>query len=245
MNKSIFSVIITLCVGAFLMTSCQRSSSEMWEDSKTASRQVGTGFRSLAGKHGQSRQIKSSEALAGPVEEEFIPLDNEDLYRQLTLGDTQALQELTQDSRVPQSRAAPGDPGSEIPGIAQFFSPENTELSGIFRNVTFGYNDFIVKGQENLRQLSEMASYLKEHKTIYIFVEGHCDERGPAAYNLSLGAKRSNSVRNLLIKEGVDLERIFTISYGKERPLVFGHNAKSWATNRRAQFKLFNKRYAR
>lgn len=82
---------------------------------------------------------------------------------------------------------------------------------------------------------------MRSHPNTYVFVEGHCDERGPEAYNLSLGAKRGNAVRNLLINEGVDPDHIFTISYGKERPLVFEHHEEAWAQNRRAEFKVYNR----
>jgi peptidoglycan-associated lipoprotein len=82
---------------------------------------------------------------------------------------------------------------------------------------------------------------MKQHPQTYIFVEGHCDERGPAAYNLSLGSRRSNSVRNELVKQGVDLNHVFTISYGKERPVAVGNGEEFWLQNRRAQFNTFEK----
>ena len=90
-------------------------------------------------------------------------------------------------------------------------------------------------------RIRAIAAYMKRNPGTYLFVEGHCDERGAEAYNLALGAKRSNSVRNLLIKEGVSPDNVFTVSYGKERPADFGHTEDSWAKNRRAEFKIYNK----
>ncbi len=74
-----------------------------------------------------------------------------------------------------------------------------------------------------------------------MFVEGHTDERGPEAYNLSLGARRANYVRTLLVQKGVDHNQLHTISFGKERPAEMGHNSEAWSKNRRAQFKIYKK----
>ena len=86
-----------------------------------------------------------------------------------------------------------------------------------------------------------MATYLKRHKNTYIFIEGHCDERASEAYNLSLGTRRANYIRNVLIKYGVNPQQIYTASYGKERPEELGHGQKVWAKNRRVAFKIYNK----
>jgi peptidoglycan-associated lipoprotein len=69
---------------------------------------------------------------------------------------------------------------------------------------------------------------------VTVSVEGHCDERGTREYNLALGERRANSVKNYLVALGVDQNRIQTISYGKERPAVSGSNEEAWAQNRRA-----------
>ena len=67
---------------------------------------------------------------------------------------------------------------------------------------------------------------------IRIQLEGHCDERGTREYNLALGERRANAARNYLISLGIHPTRISTISYGKERPIVLGHNEAAWAQNR-------------
>ncbi|MGE5196373.1 MAG: OmpA family protein, partial [Anaerolineae bacterium] len=89
--------------------------------------------------------------------------------------------------------------------------------------------------------IDKIASYLKEHKDTFIFVLGHCDERGPEAYNLALGSRRANTIRSLLVQKGVDLNQIHTISYGKERPIDAGHTPEAWQKNRRAEFKVYQK----
>jgi peptidoglycan-associated lipoprotein len=141
-----------------------------------------------------------------------------------------------------QPRQTPGDPGSSIPGIEHFQDPSNNPaLSSVFRLVHFEYNSSLVKGQDNLSVIRDVANYMKRNGNTYIFVAGHCDERGPEAYNLALGSHRSNSVRNMLIQEGVNPDNIFTISYGKEYPLSQEHNETGWSLNRRAEFKIYQR----
>lgn len=227
-----------------LLGSCSRSYQEAWDDSKTASRHMGRGMCALGGKQGDSQLIANHEQFMGrPTRQDFIPLGDETAYRQLTLGDVSALESLEQEvAALPQPKESPGDPGSSVPGIQEFSDPaRDAQLGRIFKNIKFPYNSSVVKGDESLKTLHAIKDYLLRHPETYLFIEGHCDERGPQAYNLSLGTRRANSLRNFLIGQGVDLERLFTISYGKERPIVKGHDESSWQTNRRGQFKLFQK----
>lgn len=238
MKRTTYLIALTFSIGLLAM-SCQRNSGEVLEDSKTAARYMGKGFKSLGGKHSDSRQINERSNFAGPREEEYIPLSDEDLYRQLTLGDSVALSKITQDTAIPQSRETPGEKGSSIPNIEGFIAPERMGLAEVFRNIHFDTNDYTLRGHENLGIVDHVADYMQKNPRVYLFVEGHCDERGAAAYNLALGSRRSNSVRNLLVKGGVDMNRVFTISYGKERPLVLGKSPADWRKNRRVQFKLY------
>jgi len=236
MKKSIKLVAIFLVLAT--LSGCARSRCEIWEDTKTASRYVGKGFKSMGGKHGESRELRSPEYFVGPIEEEFIPLRDNDLVRQICMGDAAALRSIDADTAIPQSRETPGEAGSALPGIDGFLDPRGAELMSIFQQLHFATDDYVVRGAENLKICRQIASYMERHPHLYIFVEGHCDERGAAAYNLALGARRANAVRNQLIKDGVPLDRLFTISYGKERPVVQAHNSEAWQQNRRAQFKL-------
>ena len=81
--------------------------------------------------------------------------------------------------------------------------------------------------------LNKQAEWLKTYPAVTIRIEGHADERGTREYNLALGARRANSVKEYLISQGVNPNRIDTISYGKERPAVEGSNEAAWAQNRR------------
>jgi peptidoglycan-associated lipoprotein len=80
------------------------------------------------------------------------------------------------------------------------------------------------------------AAWLKSNPGNLVLIEGHCDERGTAEYNLALGERRAKSTMNYLVAQGVQASRITIISYGKERPLCTEHAEACWARNRRAAF---------
>jgi peptidoglycan-associated lipoprotein len=85
-------------------------------------------------------------------------------------------------------------------------------------------------------RLRTKAAILRANPTLQIRVEGHADERGSTEYNLALAQRRAESVRNFLGGYGIAANRVGTISYGKERPLVEGTGESVWARNRRAEF---------
>ena len=82
--------------------------------------------------------------------------------------------------------------------------------------------------------LDGQAAWLARNPQARITLEGHCDERGTREYNLALGDRRANAAKNYLAAKGIDVSRISTISYGKERPLAPGSDEAAWAQNRRA-----------
>ena len=82
--------------------------------------------------------------------------------------------------------------------------------------------------------LQDQVAWLKQYSDVSVIIEGHCDERGTREYNLALGEKRAQAVKNYLISLGISSDRVSTISYGKERPAVVGSNDGAWAQNRRS-----------
>ena len=86
--------------------------------------------------------------------------------------------------------------------------------------------------------LQDQVAWLKQYSNVSVIIEGHCDERGTREYNLALGEKRAQSVKNYLINLGISSDRVSTISYGKERPAVVGSNDGAWAQNRRSVTKV-------
>ena len=82
--------------------------------------------------------------------------------------------------------------------------------------------------------LEKQAAWLKRFPSITVTIEGHCDERGTREYNLALGERRANAAKDFLVALGINPGRLNTVSYGKERPVAFGHDEAAWAQNRRA-----------
>ena len=98
--------------------------------------------------------------------------------------------------------------------------------------VFFGYNsaELDTDAQELLQ---DQVAWIKQHNAS-ITIEGQCDERGTREYNLALGEKRAQAVKNYLVQMGIPSSRVTTISYGKERPAVVGSNDGAWSQNRRS-----------
>lgn len=90
---------------------------------------------------------------------------------------------------------------------------------------------------EFYRVISAHADYLNANSSASVLVSGHCDERGSREYNLALGERRANAVRDALIASGVSASRIDVVSFGEDSPVAMGHNEAAWAQNRRAEFK--------
>ncbi len=86
--------------------------------------------------------------------------------------------------------------------------------------------------------LENQAAWLGQHSALNVSIEGHADERGTREYNLALGERRANSIKNYLVALGVSPSRISSLSYGKERPAVPGSNDMAWSQNRRGVTKV-------
>lgn len=83
--------------------------------------------------------------------------------------------------------------------------------------------------------LENHAAYMAAYSDAYVVLEGHADERGSREYNIALGERRAQSVRRLLLFQGVSDKQVETVSYGEERPTFLGHDNESWHKNRRVE----------
>jgi len=101
--------------------------------------------------------------------------------------------------------------------------------------VYYDYNQWIIRDDQK-EILTKNAEWLKVHPQAKVRIEGNCDERGTAEYNLALGQKRADAAKAFLAGLGIAESRMQTISYGYERPLDKGHNEAAWAKNRRTDF---------
>jgi peptidoglycan-associated lipoprotein len=98
--------------------------------------------------------------------------------------------------------------------------------------VHFAYDKYDIQ-DEDRGTLQKQAAWLGKYPAVRVSIEGHCDERGTREYNLALGARRANAVKEYLVSLGVSSARLDTISYGKERPMCSQSNEDCWAQNRR------------
>ena len=103
------------------------------------------------------------------------------------------------------------------------------------RTVYFDFDSSALR-PDAIRDLNFNADLLKQAPNAIIQIEGHTDERGTQEYNLALGERRAQSVREYLVRVGVSGNRLITISYGEEAPAVLGSNESAWSRNRRAEF---------
>ena len=107
------------------------------------------------------------------------------------------------------------------------------KLIAVGDRVLFDYDSSELSSEAKLT-LDKQSRFLRVNSDLTFTIEGHCDERGSREYNLALGEKRAQAVKNYLIGLGISPDRVSTISYGKERPAVVGSNDGAWAQNRRS-----------
>jgi len=106
--------------------------------------------------------------------------------------------------------------------------------------VLFDYDSSQIRESERSK-LQAVADYLKNNVGVGVIIEGNCDERGSADYNLALGERRAEAARAYLIGLGMDGANIQTKSYGEEKPVDPGHDEAAWRLNRRDEFVFFKR----
>jgi len=129
----------------------------------------------------------------------------------------------------PIERFGEGDfpmPGGRIQG---------QEERGLYAVVYFDYDSAQVRESERAK-VDQVAAAMRSGQGLNIVVEGHCDERGGAEYNLALGERRALAIRAYLVGLGVEEGRIHTRSLGEEQPAAVGFNEEAWRLNRRGEF---------
>ena len=113
-----------------------------------------------------------------------------------------------------------------LPGSAQDFKVN------VGDTVHFALNQYNIE-EADKGTLSKQAAWLNRYPSVRLTVEGHADERGTREYNLALGARRANAVKEFLVAQGVAVGRLETVSYGKERPICSESGEDCWSQNRR------------
>lgn len=138
------------------------------------------------------------------------------------LGDSGAIGSLSPDGILPDRGA---------------FADGKNVMAGQFETVRFAFDSAQVDDTERAK-VEAVAEYAKANASTLVSLEGHCDERGSAEYNVSLGERRALAVRAYLMNLGIDGARIQTKSFGSESPKDPGHDENAWSINRRVEFVL-------
>ena len=130
----------------------------------------------------------------------------------------------------------PGDGGgvqSDRWGNPDNYTEDRASLAA--HTVYFDFDSSVVKSSEK-SNVEAAAAYLKANPKVGLRIEGNCDERGTEEYNRALGERRALAVRELIVADGVEADRVVTVSFGKDKPAVLGHDESAWAKNRRDVF---------
>lgn len=128
----------------------------------------------------------------------------------------------------PSTQLGPDGKGPITPGTQRDFSVNVGDL-------VYFSSDSSDLTPEAQTTLQKQVQWLQRYPQFTITIEGHADERGTREYNIALGARRATTVRNFLAQNGVQANRVRTISYGKERPVAVCNDISCWSQNRRAQ----------
>jgi peptidoglycan-associated lipoprotein len=146
--------------------------------------------------------------------------------------------------REPLARVAErNDPAPAAPVVAPRTSKQLEDYLNRLLDAYFDYNksDLRTDAQTALNNdSSELRSLLQEFPNTKFVIEGNCDERGSAEYNLALGDRRAKAAQEFLVQIGVPAARLSTISYGQERPVCTDHDENCWQKNRRAHLSASN-----
>jgi peptidoglycan-associated lipoprotein len=138
---------------------------------------------------------------------------------------------------APVGPGGPGGPGTGGPGgigSRNLLPGSQQDLEASAGDRVFFAFDRSDITPEAQQILARQADWLRRYPNVTVTIEGHCDERGTREYNLALGERRAQAVKNVLVALGIPAARMSTISYGKERPAVVGSSEEAYAQNRRA-----------
>jgi len=119
-------------------------------------------------------------------------------------------------------------------------SQSNDQLKAALDKIYFDFDSYTLSEQSR-KTLTNNADYLRKNNNVNMRIEGNCDERGSAEYNIALGEKRAKAAMKYIVTLGVPESRLATISYGKEKPADAGHDEAAWAKNRRDDFTILSK----
>ncbi|MBT0664222.1 peptidoglycan-associated lipoprotein Pal [Geobacter pelophilus] len=178
-------------------------------------------------------------AASGCAKQELVKKEDSMAPAASTVAKQSASSELGKNAALTKQESAGVPVKPTTPAADQEVTAKATAKAAL-EKVYFGFDSAVLSDQAR-EVLVSNAKYLKNNPAAKIRIEGNCDERGSAEYNLALGEKRAKSAQSYLVSMGVSPERLSTISYGKEKPFDSGHDESAWAKNRRDEFAVLSK----
>lgn len=136
----------------------------------------------------------------------------------------------------PEAAKSQSQPKAEAPKVVEQSAPKASATAANFETAYFDFDKSELRKDAREVLTKNADILLKGQSNAKIKIEGHCDERGSAEYNLALGERRAQSALQYLLTLGVKADRMSVVSYGKEKPAVQGSDEAAWAKNRRAEF---------
>ena len=136
---------------------------------------------------------------------------------------------------APEAKAGTTPPAASAPRASAAAAPtfQPRAVTPVGRSIYYEYDKAEITA-EGKKIIEANAEYLRTHPGVKVVVEGNADERGSAEYNVALGQRRADGVSKIMSLLGVPGDRVETVSYGKEKPKVTGHEESSWSQNRRS-----------
>ena len=154
-----------------------------------------------------------------------------------------AATETTAQSQLPKSAPSKPAPGSSTSQSSlnqlQTGQAVGTPAASPLKDIYFDFDRADLRPDAR-EALKANADWLMKNSSATVQIEGHCDERGTAEYNLALGAKRAQAAKDYLVTLGIPERRLSTISYGQEIPVCTEHNEQCWQKNRHDRFVIKN-----
>lgn len=153
----------------------------------------------------------------------------------VTFVNCRGKQEKPEDATPTESTTTPES--SAVDSAAMSFDPSGSDSGKIdgLKTVFFDYDKSTLSGEAK-KVIAGNVEWMKKNTNTKVQIEGHCDNRGSIEYNVALGERRANAVKDYMASLGIAGSRLATISYGEEKPLVSSENENAWKKNRRANF---------
>lgn len=166
----------------------------------------------------------SASFIAGGCAKKAVPTEEK------PVAEVPAVQKADTGDRMGSMESLDSDP----------YSAKNAKISegrthGPMLPIYFDFDKSNIRDDQKAR-LEGNGDFLSAHPRVMISIEGNCDERGTNEYNMALGERRAQNAKKYLMNMGVAEDRLYTVSYGEEKPLLYGHDELSWAQNRRDDF---------